>query len=300
MHALLAFLVALTLGAAAILLLVWWGHERIVWQPPRGPHEDAADRVGVRRVSYEAADGQMLFGHLVSPADAGSPPRDALLVFHGNAELAADEIPWARELARRTGWTLLLAEYRGYGGLSGRPTYEGSRRDAMAAHRWLRDTLALPPQRIGIFGYSLGSAVAAELAAALGDAERPAVLVLQAPFTSTHDMARRIAPRWVGAVWPWIGRVPFDTRRRVAETDVPTWVVHGAADRVVPVHMAREVHDAARRPAGLLVVAGADHVDLPIVGGARYWAFLSEALATRDASDAGAGAAPSPRRDTGP
>ena len=299
MHVLLVLLAALTLGAAAILLLAWWGHERIVWQPPRGPYPEPAPGVGVRRVDYAAADGQPLFGHLVSPPDAETP-RDVLLVFHGNAELAADEIPWARELARRTGWSVLLAEPRGYAGLPGRPTHEGSRRDAMAAYRWLRDTLALPPQRIGVFGYSVGSAVAAELAAALDDAERPAALVLQAPFTSTHDMARRIAPRWVAAAWPWIGRVPFDTRRRVAETDVPTWVVHGAADRVVPVQMAREVHAAARRPAGLLVIAGADHVDLPLVGGARYWAFLSEALAPRDASGTPADTAPSPRRGTRP
>ena len=292
MHVLLVLLAALTLGAAAILLLAWWGHERIVWQPPRGPHLAAGAPVGVRRVPYEAADGQPLFGHLVSPSDAETPPRDVLLVFHGNAELAADEIPWARELARRTGWSVLLAEHRGYAGLPGRPTYQGARRDAMAAYRWLRDTLALPPQRIGIFGYSVGSAVAAELAAALDAAERPAVLVLQAPFTSTHDMARLIAPRWVGAAWPWIGRVPFDTRRRVAEIDVPTWVVHGTADRVVPVQMAREVHAAARRPAGLLLIAGADHVDLPIVGGARYWAFLSEALASRDTSGTRADARP--------
>jgi fermentation-respiration switch protein FrsA (DUF1100 family) len=299
MHTLLVFLTVLTLGAAAMLVLVWWGHERIVWQPPRGPHADPATGTEVQRVDFRAADGQPLFAYLVSLGTQAAPD-GVLLVFHGNAELAADEVPWARELARRTGWAILLAEYRGYGGLPGRPAYEGSRRDAMAAYRWLRDTHGVAPGRIGIFGYSLGSAVAAELAAALGGAEQPAVLVLQAPFTSTHDMARAIAPRWISVAWPWIGRVPFDTRRRVAATDAPVWVVHGAADRVVPAHMGREVHAAARRPAGLLIVAGADHVDLPFVGGARYWALLAEALTPRATPPPGAGGEPSPRDGTRP
>jgi hypothetical protein len=290
LRALLTLVAAVALGAAAVLVLVWWRHERIVWQPPGGPHPEPAASVGVRRVAYAADDGQPLFGYLVAPpAPAERGP--VLLAFHGNAELAAHTIPWAREVARRTGWSLLLAEYRGYGGLPGRPAYDGSRRDALAAYRWLRDALGVPAGRIGLFGYSLGSAVAAELAAGLGDAERPAVLVLQAPFTSTHDMARAIAPRWLSAAWPLIGRVPFDTRRRVAAADAPVWVVHGDADRVIPVRMGRAVHAAARRPGGLLVVPGADHADVALVGGARYWAFLAAALAGAPAAG-GAGGGP--------
>jgi hypothetical protein len=276
-RALLVVLATVALGAAAVLLLVWWGHERVVWQPPRGPHPEPATGAGVRRVDYRAADGQPLFGFLVTPV-AGDAAGGVLLAFHGNAELAADGIPWAREVARRTGWAVLLAESRGYGGLAGRPGYEGSRRDAAAAYGWLRDAQGVGPGRIALFGYSLGSAVAAQLAAELGDAERPAALVLQAPFTSTHDMARAIAPRWVALAWPWLGRVPFDTRRRVAATDAPVWVVHGDADGVVPVRMGREVHAAARRPGGLLIVRGAGHVDVAVAGGARYWAFLDRAL----------------------
>jgi fermentation-respiration switch protein FrsA (DUF1100 family) len=285
MRVLLVLVVALAIGAAAVILLVWWGHERIVWQPPRGPHADPSTGAGVRRVDYRAADGQPLFGYLVNPPVRPAPngvPNAVLLAFHGNAELAADEVPWARELARRTGWAVLLAEYRGYAGLPGRPTYAGSRQDAAAAYCWVRDTLEVPPPRVGIFGFSLGSAVAAELAAALDDAEdaeRPAVLVLQAPFTSTQEMVRAVAARWLGAVWPWIGRAPFDTRRRVAATDAPVWVVHGDADRVIPTRMGQEVHAAARRSGGLLIVRGAGHADVPRVGGARYWSFLADALA---------------------
>jgi pimeloyl-ACP methyl ester carboxylesterase len=289
-RALLVLALALAIGAAAVILLVWWGHERVVWQPPRGPHAGPGNFAGARRVDYRAADGQPLFGYLITPTTRPAPdeppddvptdvPNAVLLAFHGNAEVAADEVPSARELARRTGWAVLLAKYRGYAGLPGRSRHEGSRGDAAAAYRWLRETLGVPPRRIGLFGFSLGSAVAAELAAALGDAERPALLVLQSPLSSTHEMARAMAPGLVGAVWPWIERVPFDTRRRVAETDVPVWVVHGDADRVIPRRMGERVHAAARRAGGLLLVRGAGHNDVPLVGGARYWSFLADALA---------------------
>jgi hypothetical protein len=282
MRPLLVLIGTLALAAAAVVLLAWWGHERIVWQPPIGPHPEPATGAAVRRVDYAAEDGQPLLGYLVAAPAARSGTAGVLLVFHGNAERAADGVPWAREVARRTGWSLLLAEYRGYAGLPGRSSHAGAARDAMAAYRWLRDVHGVPAAQVALFGYSLGSAVAAELAAALGTAERPAVLVLQAPFTATHDLVREIAPRWLAATWPLIGRVPFDTRERVAGLDVPVWVVHGTADRVIPPRMGPAVHAAARRPGGLLLVPGADHVDLPQVGGERYWAFLDRALAATD------------------
>jgi pimeloyl-ACP methyl ester carboxylesterase len=292
---LLRFLLVLLGAAVALLLavvaLAWRYQERIVWQPPRGWAGDERwpATAGVRRVTYAAEDGQPLFGYLVGwpaagaggagagGAGAGGAPgraaRRVLVAFHGNAETAASGVAWARRVARETGWAVLLAEYRGYAGLPGVPSYEGSQRDARAAHAWVRDALGVPPSRIGVFGFSLGSAVATELASEV----RPPVLVLQAPFTSARDMAR-VAGTWpVGAVWEWIARVHFDTRARVAALDVPVWVIHGGRDMVVPVRMGRTVHAAARRPGRYLELPGAGHNDLPGAG-AAYWTFLREAL----------------------
>jgi hypothetical protein len=272
-----------------LLLLVWLTQERMVFQPPRW----AADRpTGVDRVDFTAPDGQPLFAYVVREVDgrevdgrrpagtgAATAPRSesppVLLVFHGNAEIAAWGVPWAREVARRTGWAVLLAEYRGYAGLPGSPSYEGARRDARAAYQWLRDSLGVPADGVGIYGFSLGTAVASELAAEA----TPRVLVLQAPFTSARDMARAVGSWPVAAAWPLIGRVRFDTRARVAAVDAPVWVLHGAADPVIPVWMGRAVHAAARRPGELLVVPGAGHNDLEPAAGPRYWAFLTAALA---------------------
>lgn len=250
-----------------VLVGAWRLQERIVWQPPRlAQYPD----VEARRLDYASDDGQPLFAYLV-----GDPARahGLLIAYHGNADLAAWVVPWAAEVERLTGWAVLVPEYRGYGGLEGSPDYLSSQRDARATYRLARERVGLDASRIALYGHSLGSAIATELAAE----HAPAVLILEAPFTSARDMARgMLAP--VAAVWSAIARVHFDTRAKVAELDVPTWVVHGERDGVVPVRMGRAVHAAARVPGELLTVPGAGHNDVSDVAGDAYWAWLRRAL----------------------
>lgn len=252
----------------ALIALIWWRQERIVFQPPGPPYPDAGT---TRRIDYRASDGVGLFGYVIGEPSA-SP--GVLLVFHGNADLAAWQIPWAGEVRRRTGWTVFLAEYRGYAGAEGTPTYEGSARDALAAWAVVRDSLGVPPERIALFGHSLGSAVATELAAEM----RPAVLVLQSPFSSAKDMARIVVGP-LHAAWGIITRVHFDTRGRVTSLEAPVWVAHGERDLIVPVRMGRAVYEAARIRGELLILPRAGHNDVAQVGGELYWEWLSRALA---------------------
>ncbi|HEU4630701.1 MAG TPA: alpha/beta hydrolase [Gemmatimonadaceae bacterium] len=283
----------IALGAAALVLLLLLGaaahwQERIVWQPPRVLLPDPVGWDGLRRVAYAAADGQRLVGYLVVPSDGDGEAAatweegsgHVLVVFHGNAETAPMRLDWARRLADETGWGVFLAEYRGYAGLEGRPTYEGSQLDARAAYSWVRDSLGVPPGQIGIFGFSLGTAVATELASEV----EPPVLVLQAPFTSVRDMARAGAVWPLSRLWPLVERVHFDTRTRVAALDAPVWVIHGGRDRIVPTWMGRAVHDAARRQGRYVEVPRAGHNDLPEVGGRVYWTWLTAALASATAA----------------
>ena len=268
MRALLLVASVLIVFYLLLVASIWAWQERVVWQPPRqAPLGDAA----ATRVEYAAEDGQPLYAYVVGePARA----RGVLIAFHGNAELAVWALPWAAEIVRRTGWAVLLPEYRGYGGLAGAPDYPGSLRDARAALRVAREMLGTHTARVAYFGHSLGSAVATELAA-----EHPPVsLLLQAPFTSVRDMARALRLLPIGSLWEVIARVQFDTRAKVASMDVPVSVVHGDRDLVVPMWMGRAVHDAARAKGALLIVPGAGHNDIAMIGGGRYWDWVAAAL----------------------
>lgn len=264
----LSLLIGLVALYALVLFAAWRMQERIVWQPPRMVVHPAAR---AQRIDYASDDGQPLYAYLVGdPARA----RGLIIAYHGNADLAAWRVPWAVEVERHTGWAVLVPEYRGYGGLGGSPSYMSSRRDARATYRLVRERLATDSTRIALYGHSLGSAVAAELASD----HPPSALLLEAPFTSARDMARAMLVLPVAAAWRAIARVHFDTRAVVASLQLPVSVVHGERDGVIPMRMGRAVHAAARVPGELLVVPGAGHNDVIDSAGDAYWEWIRRAL----------------------
>ena len=272
----LRIVLSLFIGLVAlyVLLLIaaWRMQERIVWQPPRLVVQPEAL---AQRIDYTSDDGQPLYAYLV-----GHPTRarGLLIAYHGNADLAAWRVPWAVEVERHTGWAVLVPEYRGYGGLSGSPSYLSSQRDARATHRLVRERLADDTTRLALYGHSLGSAVAAELASD----HPPWALLLEAPFTSARDMARAMLALPVAAAWRAIARVHFDTRAVVASLQMPVSVVHGESDGVIPIRMGRAVHAAARVPGELLVVPGAGHNDVIDTAGDAYWEWMQRALRSEE------------------
>lgn len=254
---------------AAISLGVWFFQEKITFQPQRAPFPDDSE---VEKVNYSAADGQQLFAYVTGSPDSSRP---LLIAFHGNADLAIRQVEWAHEISRRTGIAVMLAEYRGYMGLAGRPTYEGSRLDSEAAYRFATDHFHVSAERIALFGHSLGSAVAAELATR----HQPAALLLQSPFTSAREMAALIAGRWTTSItWRFVSRVHYNTLDAVRDIYSPVSVTHGSKDRVIPFRMGKRVYDAARVKGVWLAIPMGSHSDLPISGGDDYWSWIVRSL----------------------
>jgi pimeloyl-ACP methyl ester carboxylesterase len=166
------------------------------------------------------------------------------------------------------GLGVVLTEYRGYGlaGPSGPPDESGLYRDATA----ILDDLGrqgIGPSRVTLMGISLGTGVAAEMAAR----GRAASLILVSPFTSITAMASRVVPFLPTG---WICPDRFDTLSKAPGIRVPTLVIHGDADEVVPFAMGGEIA-AAIPGATLRVVHGGHHNDLPLDSGGE----LEEAIA---------------------
>ena len=272
MNVALTVALALVVAYAGLAVLLWRFQERIVFQPPPWPEspDDTA------RLSFAAGDGTALFAYVVGVPRAGRPP---VLAFHGNAVVARAMIPWTREAARRLDVCVVLAEYRGYDGLRGTPTYAATALDARATLEAASAHLGVGLSSFVLFGHSLGSAVAAELASNAG----AKVLVLESPFSSARDMVARWPVVGFRLGWTLVSRVHYDTVARVRQLDVPVFVAHGERDLVVPPRMGREVFSAARVPGRLLMVPGATHSDVPEIGGETYWGWLADAIREADA-----------------
>jgi pimeloyl-ACP methyl ester carboxylesterase len=251
----------------ALLALLWQSQERILFQPPR--YYETPMETG--RASYRASDGQPLTCFIVGDPDVAP---GVLLCFHGNADLAMWQLEWARSVEGHSGYAVMLAEYRGYMSLGGKPTYSTTKLDALAAYEYLGSAFSIDSSRIAYFGHSLGSAIAVELA----EVHPPRALLLQAPFSSARAMARLIVTPPVAVIWRAVSRIHFDTTRVVSRLDVPVSVSHGKRDRIVPFRMGLEVYAAARQKGQLLIVEKAGHSDVAEVAGEEYWKWINAAL----------------------
>jgi fermentation-respiration switch protein FrsA (DUF1100 family) len=273
----LLFLVAF----AAVVVVVWAVQERLVFFPPPVPPQQG---VGARRIDFASGDGEPLFGFFVARDDtvssgvsASNVPQRLIVHFHGNGDLAHYWIGWAQEVARRTGWSVFLAEYRGYGGLPGRPTYEGVMRDARSTLAFLQEQYGVLPNDIVLYGHSLGTGVATQLAAEQG----ARAVLLEAPITSIVEAGRRSILAPVGFIIPWISRIHFAPVDHVTKIQSPVWIVCGGVDDIAPASMSESVFAAALSQGELLLVEEAQHNDISACGGEKYWDWLSRALGER-------------------
>jgi fermentation-respiration switch protein FrsA (DUF1100 family) len=246
-------------GVAALLLALLWAlQRRLIYVPfPADVPSAATALPGAREIALRTDDGVDLGAWFLERGE----PRLAVLVAPGNAGNRSLRAPLAAALARR-GLAVLLFDYRGYGGNRGRPTQAGLARDVRAALRFLRDEAGYPRDRILYYGESLGSAVATELATT----DAPAGLVLRSPFTDLASVGRVHYPYLPVRL---LLRDRFPLAEQIARVAVPTTIVYGEDDGIVPPAQSRAVAAAAAGPVRLVGVAGADHNDRALLDGAE-------------------------------
>jgi fermentation-respiration switch protein FrsA (DUF1100 family) len=240
-------LIGIACAYAALVAFVWVIQDRLIYFPHAG--REAASTPAARGVPYDdftitTADGEKLNVWWV-PA---SSPRGAVLLFHGNAGNISHRIEYAL-MFRTLGYSTLLVDYRGYGKSSGKPSEEGTYRDADAAWRWLTHTRAIPEDRIVLFGESLGGGVASWLAAR----HTPRALVLASTFTSTVDLASQI---YSFLPVKLISRYRYDTLERLGRIRTPVLVIHSPQDDIIPYSHGRRLYEAAREPKAFLELRG--------------------------------------------
>ncbi|MEP6995292.1 MAG: alpha/beta hydrolase, partial [Acidobacteriota bacterium] len=195
----------------------------------------------------------------------------AVLFFHGNAGNAGDRLDRARILNERFGLDVFLVDYRGYGRSEGHPSEEGLYRDSRAVHEIALDR-GFRPGQIVVFGESLGSAVAIQLAI-----DRPcAGVILETPFLSIAAMARKYYP-FVPTI---LIRTRFDNEGKIGAVAPPKLFLIAERDEVVPADQGRRLFERAKDPKTLFVIPGSGHNDTYVSGGEPYWKAWTQFLAS--------------------
>ena len=267
---LLRVVTAVVVTVVALLVLAWALQRRLIYLPASGP-APAMDALlpGGEEVSFDTEDGLRLGGWFV-PGGAGAAG-PTVLVFNGNAGNRAARAPLAGALAR-AGMSVLLFDYRGYGGNPGSPSEEGLAADARAALGYLAARPEVDPARVVYFGEALGAAVALRLAT-----ERPpAALVLRSPFASLAEVGRHHYPLLPVSL---LLRDRYDSAGLAGRLAAPLLVVAGGRDRIVPAGHSRRLFAAAPQPKRLVVLDGADHNDAELLAGPRLLAEVRAFLA---------------------
>jgi uncharacterized protein len=281
---LLLFLAKLVVAGTAVLAVALVagcaGERALVYFPSRSvPDPAGMGLADVEVARFTADDGVALCGWF---APATAPGRSlAVLVCHGNGGNVADRAHLLQDLPA-LGLSVLVLDWRGYGNSDDvQPTEEGLYRDGRAALAWLAERTGLPPSRIVLYGESLGSGIAVQLALEAAEAAdtadtadtngasgptdaarapaAPYALVLQAPFTSLPDAASFHYP-WLPV--SWLLRDRYDSASKIGRVRVPLLVIHGSRDGTVPVEQGRALAAAAGGTHRFIELPGRGHNDL--------------------------------------
>jgi hypothetical protein len=172
------------------------------------------------------------------------------------------------ESLRSAGYSVLAVDYRGWGESSPRiPSEQSILQDANIAWQELTKHQPDPARRV-IYGHSMGSGVAVDLASRLNSPGDYGGLVLESAFTSFDEVAR--AAGWLARVLAWFTQERFDSAKKIGRIQAPLLMLHGKLDGTIPMVLGERLYAAANAPKRWVMIEGAAHSDLDLVAPDLY------------------------------
>ena len=236
--------------------------DAFIYFPSKYPEGDWETGPSTEDVEITTSDGVRIHGWFVR----GTGARWTILYFHGNAGNLSHRRELVHQLARLPA-DVLIIDYRGYGKSEGSPSEDGLYADARAGYDFLTKERGVSPERLVLFGHSLGAAIAIELASTAPCGR----LIVQSSFTNIKEMSSRVIP-----LLPiqFMLRHRYDNLAKVPTLTVPKLHIHGQRDEVIPYDHGRRLFEAAAEPKEFFDVPEAGHNDVMTAGGRSYDARL--------------------------
>ena len=250
-------------AAAVILAMLCAGCTSVFFQPDRTLFQTPGlYGLEYQPVELHAADGTELFAWFLP---ARGKARGSVLYLHGNGQNISTQfanVAWMPA----AGFNVLALDYRGYGGSQGSPSLPGVQLDIDAAMRALLARPDVDPQRIVVFGQSLGGALAIHYLAHSRYRSSVRALVVDSAFSDYERIGREKLAAAV-ITWPfqWFASLAIDNRYSPEAavgllSPIPVLFIHGDADGIVPLHHSQRLFELAGFPKELWVVPGAGHI----------------------------------------
>ena len=263
--------VAFVYGLRRLELLITFHPDRMTAQERKTPAE------GAEIVWFNSADGTRLNGWFF---ESQLKPAVATIVFcHGNGGNITS-VGWMGQRFAKHGFNVLLFDYRGYGASEGVVADEsGLYADGDAAVAYLVNKKGVRPEQIILYGQSLGTTVAVDVASR----GNYGALVVESGLSSASSVAASALP-WLPAWLHFLGRNRFESARKIANVKSPVLIAHGDPDGTIPTDEGRRLFAAANEPKKLLIVPGAGHVVFGAAGEpylSQVERFMRDAMVTR-------------------
>jgi fermentation-respiration switch protein FrsA (DUF1100 family) len=237
-------LLLLSLLYLSLALFAFFLSEKMIFLPHPSSYRDSAEVLKVT-----SANGKRISAiYLPNPS-----AKFTLLVSHGNAEDLGDDRYWLEDL-RRAGFSIFAYDYEGYGTSEGKATEKAVYQDVAAAYDYLALNLNTPPDRIVIFGRSVGTGPATYIAA-----RRPAAgLILQSPFLSAFRVLTRV---------PLLPFDRFPNAKNIHHVHCPVLILHSRADSVIGFWHGQKLFDLANEPKQFFWANNVDHNEMDMAKG---------------------------------
>ena len=262
------FIIYSALITVLIMIFPKFIEKRLIFFPDKSNDSTTPDAYGIEYddVTFRTEDGLNLNGWFVSGKK--SSPDDnlhTLLWFHGNAGNINRRLDNIKMLHDRVPVNVFIIDYRQYGKSEGKISEQGTYLDARAALAYLHSRKDINNKKIIFFGRSLGSAVAVDLAVK----EKCCALILETPFTSIKEMGKKLYP-FLSISLHFL-RTKYDSLSKISKIKVPTLIMHGDKDELVPIEQGKMLYEKANEPKEFYTIPGAMHNDTHIVGGEEYF-----------------------------
>jgi fermentation-respiration switch protein FrsA (DUF1100 family) len=246
------FFAILYISILVFLLLL---EDRFLYGPRHVELDKPPAGVEVESIEMTSRRGERIHAWW-SKAKDWRPEQGAVLFCHGNGGNLSHRgkvlTHWTKEL----GVAVLIFDYPGYGKSSGVPSEDGCYAAGDAAYDWLHQVAKVPPERIILYGGSLGGGIATDLASRLPHR----ALVLVAAFTSVPDMAQTQYPWLPGH---WFVRNRYDNIGKICHCRGPVFIAHSPQDELIPYIQGERLFEAAPAPKRLFSMPNYHHNDLP-------------------------------------